>query len=84
MSSAGGRGCGGASGLSSWPTPAPGDFIYVPPFVPHQETQRQPGRPAVVRRRGSGQEPVVVNLDLPAVEPHPEPVHCVDDIHREP
>jgi uncharacterized RmlC-like cupin family protein len=62
----------------------PGDFIYVPPFVPHQEINANPDAPlscVVVR---SGQEPVVVNLDLPAVEPDPEQVHWVDDIHREP
>jgi uncharacterized RmlC-like cupin family protein len=49
----------------------PGDFIYVPPFVPHQEINARPDAPlscVVVR---SGQEPVVVNLDLPAVEPKP-------------
>jgi uncharacterized RmlC-like cupin family protein len=62
----------------------PGDFIYVPPFVPHQEINARPDAPlscVVVR---SGQEPVVVNLDLPTVEPDPERVHWVDDIHREP
>jgi uncharacterized RmlC-like cupin family protein len=62
----------------------PGDFIYVPPFVPHQEINANPDAPlscVVVR---SGQEAVVVNLDLPAVEPNPEHVHWVDDIHREP
>jgi uncharacterized RmlC-like cupin family protein len=61
----------------------PGDFIYVPPFVPHQEINARADAPlscVVVR---SGQEPVVVNLDLPAVEPNPEQVHWVDDIHRE-
>ncbi|MDT5235377.1 MAG: hypothetical protein QOF47_1364 [Mycobacterium sp.] len=62
----------------------PGDFIYVPPFVPHQEINANTDTPlscVVVR---SGQEAVVVNLDLPAVEPNPEQVHWVDDIHREP
>jgi uncharacterized RmlC-like cupin family protein len=61
----------------------PGDFIYVPPFVPHQEINARPDAPlscVVVR---SGQEPVVVNLDLPGVEPHPEQVQWVDDLHRE-
>jgi hypothetical protein len=29
----------------------------------------------------SGQDPVVVNLDLPDVEPEPEHVRWVDDIH---
>jgi uncharacterized RmlC-like cupin family protein len=32
----------------------------------------------------SGQEPVVVNLDLPDVEETPEEVYWVDDIHRAP
>jgi uncharacterized RmlC-like cupin family protein len=62
----------------------PGDFIYVAPFAPHQEINASPDAPlscVVVR---SGQEPVVVNLDLPAVEPNPEQIHWVDDIHKEP
>jgi uncharacterized RmlC-like cupin family protein len=47
----------------------PGDFIYVPPFVPHQEMNARPDQPveAVVVR--SGQEPVVVNLDIASPEP---------------
>jgi uncharacterized RmlC-like cupin family protein len=32
----------------------------------------------------SGQESVVVNLDMPAVEENPEEIHWVDDIHRPP
>jgi uncharacterized RmlC-like cupin family protein len=42
----------------------PGDFIYVPPYVPHQEMNARADEPveAVVVR--SGQEPVVVNLDI--------------------
>ena len=59
----------------------PGDFIFVPPYVPHQEINASPESPlscVVVR---SGQEPVVVNLDLPNVEPNPEAVRWVDDIH---
>ncbi len=42
----------------------PGDFIFVPPFVPHQEMNARPDEPveAVVVR--SGQEPIVVNLDI--------------------
>ena len=62
----------------------PGDFIYVPPYVPHQEINASPDSSlscVVVR---SGQEAVVVNLDLPEVEPDPEQVVWVDDIHREP
>jgi uncharacterized RmlC-like cupin family protein len=47
----------------------PGDFIYVPPYVPHQEMNARPDEPveAVVVR--SGQEPIVVNLDIPSPEP---------------
>jgi uncharacterized RmlC-like cupin family protein len=47
----------------------PGDFIFVPPFVPHQEINARPDEPveAVVVR--SGQDPIVVNLDIPSPEP---------------
>jgi len=46
----------------------PGDFIYVPPFVPHQEMNAgEEVCEAVVVR--SGQDPIVVNLDLPTPEP---------------
>ena len=46
----------------------PGDFIYVPPYVPHQEINARRDQPveAVVVR--SGQEPVVVNLDIESPE----------------
>jgi uncharacterized RmlC-like cupin family protein len=46
----------------------PGDFIYVPPFVPHQEINARTDEPveAVVVR--SGQEPVVINLDIESPE----------------
>jgi uncharacterized RmlC-like cupin family protein len=60
----------------------PGDFIYVPPYVPHQEINAadEPLECVVIR---SGQEPVVVNLDITPVEP-PETVRWVDDVHRAP
>lgn len=47
----------------------PGDFIYVPPYVPHQEINARSDMPceAVVVR--SGQDPVVVNLDIESPEP---------------
>jgi hypothetical protein len=32
----------------------------------------------------SGQEPVVVNLELADVEPNPHEVHWVADLHRAP
>lgn len=59
----------------------PGDFIYVSPFVPHQEINAgdAPLECVVVR---SGQEPIVVNLDIPTVEP-PEEVRWVDPLHTD-
>jgi uncharacterized RmlC-like cupin family protein len=60
----------------------PGDFIWVPPFVPHQEINAGAEKLECVLLR-SGQEPVVVNLDIPAVE-QPEEVFWVDNIHPHP
>ena len=59
----------------------PGDFIFVPPYVPHQEinASRDEALECVLVR--SGQEPVVVNLDITPVEP-PEAVLWKDPIHR--
>jgi uncharacterized RmlC-like cupin family protein len=58
----------------------PGDFIYVPPYVPHQELNARTDIPveAVVVR--SGQEPIVVNLDIPSPDAisdasEPDPFH---------
>src|SRR6202020_383673 len=59
----------------------PGDFIYVPPFVPHQEINASDEAPLSCVLVRSGQEPVVVNLDLPGIEPNPETVEWVDDLH---
>ncbi|HYA28455.1 MAG TPA: cupin domain-containing protein [Acidobacteriota bacterium] len=59
---------------------APGDFIFVPPFVPHQEINAAPDQPLVCVLVRSGQEPVVVNLDIPAAEP-PEQVRWIDPLH---
>ncbi|HEY0794006.1 MAG TPA: cupin domain-containing protein [Chthoniobacterales bacterium] len=61
----------------------PGDFIYVPSFVPHQEINAEPTQPLRCVLVRSGQEPVVVNLDLVPAEP-PEAVHWVDPIHPHP
>jgi uncharacterized RmlC-like cupin family protein len=60
----------------------PGDFIYVPPYVPHQEINAEAAEPLSCVIVRSGQEPVVVNLDLADVEETPEEVRWVDDIHR--
>jgi uncharacterized RmlC-like cupin family protein len=61
----------------------PGDFIYVPPYVPHQEINAERGEAlecVVVR---SDQEPVVINLDIDPVE-KPEAVFWVDPGHPHP
>jgi uncharacterized RmlC-like cupin family protein len=60
----------------------PGDFIFVPPYVPHQEINAadEPLTCVVVR---SGQEPVVVNLEIETQEP-PEQVMWVDPLHKAP
>lgn len=58
----------------------PGDFIYVPPFVPHQELNASTADPLSCVVARSGQEPIVVNLDVSPQEP-PEEVRWVDDIH---
>ncbi len=59
----------------------PGDFIYIPPYVPHQEINalaKEPLKCVVVR---SDQETVVVNLDIEPAE-KPESVAWIDPIHR--
>jgi len=61
----------------------PGDFIHVPSFVPHQEINASDSEPLSCVLCRSGQEPVVVNLDIPVVE-KPEEVHWVDNIHPAP
>jgi uncharacterized RmlC-like cupin family protein len=58
----------------------PGDFIYVPPFVPHQEINADPNESLMCVVVRSDQEPVVVNLDLPTVE-RPEEVYWIDPVH---
>jgi uncharacterized RmlC-like cupin family protein len=61
----------------------PGDFIYVPPFVPHQEINASDSEPLECVLVRSDQEAVVVNLDIPAVE-QPETVAWIDPIHKAP
>src|SRR5919201_41662 len=59
----------------------PGDFIFVPPFVPHQEINASSSEPlecVVVR---SDNEAVVVNLDIEPVE-KPDEVLWVDPLHK--
>jgi uncharacterized RmlC-like cupin family protein len=61
----------------------PGDFIYVPPFVPHQEINADPGQPLDCVLVRSGQLPVVVNLDIEPIE-KPDSVYWVDPGHPHP
>ena len=61
----------------------PGDFIYVPPYVPHQEINASTDERLECVLVRSDKEAVVVNLDIKAVEP-PESVPWVDPIHRHP
>ena len=58
----------------------PGDFIYVPPFVPHQEINANPDQPLVCVVVRSDQEPVVVNLDISSAG-QPDEVRWVDPTH---
>jgi uncharacterized RmlC-like cupin family protein len=60
----------------------PGDFIYVPPYVPHQEinASREETLECVLVR--SDGEAVVVNLDIDPVE-RPETVKWIDPIHKD-
>ena len=61
----------------------PGDFIYVPPFVPHQEINALEDEPLNCVLVRSDQDPVVVNLDIPVVE-DPSGLHWIDPIHADP
>jgi len=59
----------------------PGDFIYVPPFVPHQEINASPDEVLECVLVRSGGEAVVVNLDIASAEA-PTEVAWVDIIHK--
>ena len=61
----------------------PGDFIYVPPYVPHQEINASEDEALECVLVRSDNEAVVINLDIAAVE-QPESVPWVDPIHRHP
>jgi uncharacterized RmlC-like cupin family protein len=60
----------------------PGDFIYVPPFVPHQEINASSDETLECVLVRSDNEAVVVNLDIEPAE-KPEAVRWIDPIHRE-
>jgi uncharacterized RmlC-like cupin family protein len=59
----------------------PGDFIFVPPYVPHQEINASANEPLECVVIRSDNEAVVVNLDIAATEP-PEEVKWIDPIHK--
>jgi uncharacterized RmlC-like cupin family protein len=59
----------------------PGDFIYVPPWVPHQEINASDDLQLQCVLARSGQQGLVVNLDITPVE-LPELVRWIDDLHK--
>jgi uncharacterized RmlC-like cupin family protein len=58
-----------------------GDFIYVPPYVPHQEINARDDLQLHCVLARSGQQGLVYNLDIEAVET-PEIVRWIDDLHK--
>jgi len=59
----------------------PGDFIFVPPYVPHQEINASTDEPLECVVIRSDNEAVVVNIDVAAVDA-PDYVAWVDPIHK--
>ncbi|MFD3264636.1 cupin domain-containing protein [Phenylobacterium ferrooxidans] len=61
----------------------PGDFIYVPPYVPHQEINASADETLECLLVRSDSDAVVVNLDIEPVE-KPEGIAWIDPIHKAP
>ena len=61
----------------------PGDFIFIPPYVPHQEINASPDQILECVLVRSDDEAIAINLDIEPVE-KPETVLWVDPIHRAP
>src|SRR5579871_477560 len=59
----------------------PGDFIYVPPYVPHQEINASPDEALECVLVRSDGEAVAINLDIELVE-QPSTVLWIDPIHK--
>jgi uncharacterized RmlC-like cupin family protein len=59
----------------------PGDFIYVPPYVPHQEINASASEALECVLVRSDGEATTVNLDIAPAE-KPESVPWIDPIHR--
>jgi uncharacterized RmlC-like cupin family protein len=60
-----------------------GDFIFVPPYVPHQEINALADASLECVLVRSDNESVVVNLTIEAAE-RVEEVYWVDPVHRQP
>jgi uncharacterized RmlC-like cupin family protein len=60
----------------------PGDFIFIPPYVPHQEIKSPDQVLECVPVRSDGQA-VAIILDIEPVE-KPETVLWIDPVHRDP
>src|SRR5512138_69957 len=61
----------------------PGDFIYVPPYVPHQEINASDTEPLECVLVRSDNEAVAINIDIEPAE-KPETVYWVDPTHPHP
>ena len=61
----------------------PGDFIFVPPYVPHQEINASPDEVLECVLVRSDGEAVAINIDIEPVE-KPETVLWIDPVHRDP
>ncbi len=59
----------------------PGDFIYVPAYVPHQEINASADARLDCVLVRNGQQNVVVNLDIEGVDADAL-VRWIDDLHR--
>ena len=59
----------------------PGDFIFIPPYVPHQEIHASTEETLSCVLVRADNEAVVVNLDIAAAE-KPETVLWIDPIHK--
>jgi uncharacterized RmlC-like cupin family protein len=60
---------------------AAGDFIFVPPYVPHQEINALRDAPLECVLVRSDNESVVINLNIDAAE-RVEEVYWIDPVHR--
>ena len=62
----------------------PGDFIFVPPYVPHQEINASTDETLHCVLVRSDNEAVVVAIPDVAPVEAPEAVHWIDPIHKRP